>query len=308
MTYGFRLRLVLAPGRRIESRDDTLTLRSAGGSEFQLKPVDASVIADARSLAIRSSGYADEEAARATGQRVKDALLLASVTTNLGADLGRDRQTSSLAGHVREKIRKEHGVEMLGDVHGLAVFPEDRETRFFRAQATITVGTQADNLRKDFANHFEYATAVTVRHRISAELIALSHFETSIRARFLTLMTALEVLSERKHRGQQYQQAISILVQYAEGQKLLPEVLEALKNGLGNLRRQSLKAACVDKVAEHLGDEIGAKVSDLYDTRSQIVHEGAGISADELGSDLSELQKIVTATLISDLQSKSEGA
>ena len=95
MAYSFRLRLILAPGRRIETRDDTLTLRSAGGSEFQLKPVDAGVIADARSLSIRSSGYADEEAARATGQRVKDALLLASVTTNLGADLGRDRDCAA---------------------------------------------------------------------------------------------------------------------------------------------------------------------------------------------------------------------
>jgi hypothetical protein len=208
MTYGFRLRFILAPGRRIETRDDTLTLRSAGGSEFQLKPVDGSVIADASNLAIRSGGYADEEAAKATGQRVKDALLLASVTTNLGANLGRDRQTSSLASHVRKKIREEHGVEMLGDVHGLAVFPEDRETHFFIAQATIRVGTQADKLTQDFAEHYEYATAVTARHRVSGELITLSHFETFLRARFVTLITALEVLSERKRLRQEYQQAI----------------------------------------------------------------------------------------------------
>lgn len=301
--YGFRVRFVLAPGRRIDCQDKTLTLETTEGHIFEIEAVEGVSLTETGNLSIISRGYDNEKSARLIGQRVKDALLLASASIFLGADMGREKALSWYNPEISDRIREKHGAQHINDVHGLAVFSTELPIVVgYASDVSLIANFTAGQLQKSFRQNYNIADSLTDRQKLAAELINLIHFEWSLRARFLTLMTALEVLAEPKLLPLEYQVAISTLKKHAEGVTADSVVLQHLKGGLGRMKRQSLTQACVDLVTAGIGDSAGAEMSQLYDLRSRIIHRGVGISADEINRQSSRLLEIVTSALLADVR------
>lgn len=77
--------------------------------------------------------------ARDFGHGLRSAIELASVSTPLGIDAGRDLATSGLARAVKDQIAKETETLARDNVHGLDVFEDDPNVRVFNLNATGTV-------------------------------------------------------------------------------------------------------------------------------------------------------------------------
>ena len=79
---------------------------------------------------IISGGYETVEQAHQYGCKIKDAILLYGTKYRVGVDLGKDKASGFLASSVKDKIFNEHGVKMIDDVHGLAVYSEEHLVDF----------------------------------------------------------------------------------------------------------------------------------------------------------------------------------
>ena len=309
MPYGFRVRFILAPGRRIDCQDKALTLETTEGHRFQIEAVEGGPVGKTANLSILSRGYDDAESATAVGQRVKDTLLLASAAIHLGADMGREKALCWINPDIIDMMRKEHKVEHLNDIHGLTVFSTNLPICIgFSSGASLTVHMRSDQLQQSFSQNYAFADCVTERQKLAAELINLIHFEHSQRARFLMLITALEVLVKPKEHPPEYQVARCRLRNLAGSVTEDQSILQYLKDGLGMMKRQSLTKACKDMVARCIDDSAASEVPQLYDLRSRIIHRGAGISADEVRKHSTKLLEMVTSTLLADVRRSADVA
>ncbi len=205
MAFSFRLRVVAPPGHGLtESGQRRISIDTPrwGTIELHAKTPEK---ADRKSLiVITGREYSSADEARRAGEAARWALRIAGVSANVPLDLGNDRATSGMARAFREEQEQRFGIQIRNDVHGLDVYEEDdRPVKYISMEArpsvTASVDKFAQALRAGFARHegagrpsYDEAAALAM------DLYLLAGFETSERARFLTLITALEVLSVRE--------------------------------------------------------------------------------------------------------------
>jgi hypothetical protein len=101
-------------------------------------------IRDSDWLVINARGFSSEAEAREFSHRLKLACEVASVSTRLGVDTGRDIATSGFGKVVKDHVLKEAGVTLRDNVHGIDVFADDPNVRFGHMEATLTVHAAPD--------------------------------------------------------------------------------------------------------------------------------------------------------------------
>ncbi len=190
---------------------------------------------------------------------------------------------------VEEPVRPLHG---LTDEAGYTIFASDENIRFLAfGGAEMSVSTGWDAVARTLtagiqqsrpgADHQDTGLATAVD-------LYLTHFyETSIRARFLTLMMVLEVLAPVTER---HPAAVQLLADFQESIDLqvdgaadteTRDALEALRREIGfrketsirrRVRRLVLDLASLD---EQSRQALAKKVVAAYDLRGTVVHTGA---------------------------------
>jgi hypothetical protein len=144
------------------------------------------------------------------------------------------------------------------------------------------------------------------RRRLACDLFAQSRFEVSPTAQVLTLVTALEVLAQRKKRTGRAAELVEHFLREAEsartthkGQGPAADIpsLNALAGALGELRNESI-ASSVQSLAGELGSGVqvgGSEPADVvkraYKARSDLLH--GGTTKENLGQLLDPLQELV---------------
>ena len=114
----------------------------------------------------------------------------------------------------------------------------------------------------------------------SMEFFAAARLEITERARFISLMTALEALSEQHDYGKEIASLLAGLAFQLESSPLLAgqdknDMRDSLSNRLKNLRTESVRRAIKRTVQKHLSDEnIIRSIDEAYNIRSKILHEG----------------------------------
>ena len=98
-----------------------------------------------------------------------------------------------------DQARVEQGVRLLNEFHGLHVYVEDPDlpTRFVwsRVEAKLRKGVEV--FEESFREAVDLGLEFTDRETLAFELYGLSHSrESAERARFLTLINAIETISE----------------------------------------------------------------------------------------------------------------
>jgi len=297
-TYGLRLRFNLPSDSSIEVKSTELELlRLADGRPLTLHALSADSIAECAKLSVRAGGFASEEEARAYAQRVRNALLICGATTQIGIDVGQDKATSRVGKALRARWRKE-GKRLLDDVHGTSVFPEDRPVRFISARARVVRGYGAEKFVGQFRRAFEAAPELSSRQALALELYAASRFESSQKARFVTLVSAIEALAQQEYEDREILDHVEFLIK-ATKEKLAPPARDQLLSRLGQLKRWSISRACKEMVSEHLGPEEAEAFAYAYDVRSQILHEGHVPDDTNLGRECRKLDQLASQLLVS---------
>src|ERR1700674_559587 len=121
---------------------------------------------------------------------------------------------------------------------------------------------------------FEAQVVFTPSQQLALDLYNLSHFENASKTRFLTLITVVEVLSIKAKRKPAALALIDDFRKTLDASQLSSAEKQRLHEGLGNLKWESIGAACRDFVAKYANPDDVDYFSRCYKARSELVHDG----------------------------------
>ncbi|CAN5883005.1 hypothetical protein BH24DEI2_BH24DEI2_20780 [soil metagenome] len=300
-TYGFRIRFLTPAGRTILGAEPELTLsfQDVNGL-FVLRKLphkENHVPGTPETFVLIGSGFCSEENADAVGRRLKTAIAMYGASTGMGVDCGRDKVTSSTSTDIKTRLRDQFGIQLRDTVHGLDVYAEDLPIHYLQISGTLTVVFSAKDFSNELVREFNNLVALSPKLSFALELYNLTHFEPATKARFLSLVTVVEVLSTKTRRPKPIRDQINAHVQLIRDSGLPTTDKELIISGLGNLKRESIGAACRALVAKYLDADAAEFFSECYAARSELLHEGD--TKREIVSSLSRLDEVVRATMLS---------
>ena len=297
--HRFRIRFKLPDGETVNIPLESTEIETgSGGSPYLLKSSQGSKpISESSELILSSSGFETEEEAWSAGRSAKAALFVSAAKSGLGIDLGRDTSTGAFGKVVIDMMREEHGVNLRSDVHGLAVYDDQAQTVFGSVSGRVSVGRSGDVFLASLRDGIAQGLSLTEKQRLALELCGYSHFESSLRARFLTLTIAVEALVEMKPRPPRALAHVETLVAMTRAAALEENEGLSMIGSLERLKLNSIGQATRALVVAQAGDKLyGGKrpdqfFADCYAVRNLVVHTGD--TPEDLQSLYPELERLV---------------
>jgi len=296
--FAFRIRFHLSDGDAVNIETEKFEIPPSGSApHLILHSLDSEKISTARRFSISCSDLDSQETASDIGMRVKHALLIAGAQLKMGVDVGKDIATSGVGKFLRDQA-VEHGVQLLNDIHGLVVFPDDMPVKLVRVfSAKVTVSRPSEKFTEALIHGYELAPSLDQKIILALEMYSASHFESSFRARFLTLVTAVEVLADQEELDEEVRLHIDNLIKETK-RSIIPSGKEELLSRLGQLKRESITSACKGLVTRYLDDKSAFQFTNYYRIRGDILHDGVIPEGGDLGSEVPKLDKMISQLLL----------
>lgn len=311
MTYAFRLRFFVH-GSRLGSDESTIEIKLPDGTVVDLAPAKLShrdpdekeddssksppiKLRDTNELRICGRGFATEDEARRCGERVRDAVRKSSAELKMGFDLGKDRPTSRTSTMVKEAVRAK-GFKLLDNVHGLMVYEQDLPAGVFSLSATAFVSVPPERVIDEWTRQYALGPKLKdPRELLAFELYGAVWMEPFLRAKFLTLVSVVEVLAMR---GPRSQEAVALIDRFMADATVLTEPERtSVFQALGQMKTESIRSACRRYVQGALGEADWKELDRLYGIRSTMAHEGDVPAGVEIGDEVTKLTDIVARLL-----------
>lgn len=328
--HTFRIRFRLVDGTVLGEENSEREITSTGAGRYRLRaePGDRP-IKESNWLVLTGPIFAGEKEAQEAGEVAKDALRWWSAREKTGVDVGQDEPigvfTEEGKAWARTLGHLPPGAPLLNDVHGLCVYQDRPGTRFIAAEAQATLVKSIEGLQDAFREALSRRLRLKGQLTLAFDLYNASHFlavppalhsTTLNRARFLTLWTALESLTdfleeEDRRRNDAAREHLKGLIEQTQDSRLPPDEKDSLIGGLGSLYHEPLRQLCLKLVDRHVSGrqyadtDAGSLVSKCYDRRSSLVHGGA-LSDDDLSTMCAQLDNLVADLLIEVAQAGSE--
>lgn len=225
-SYRFRIRFRIHRVWFLNDDEPTLKIRgSLGQGSCTLSSLGGTPIKEAEWLVLQSTGdgFPSREEAVSAGRSAKNAIRWCSALMRVGLDLGDDRIHGGTSNYLKRKIMEERGVRVLNEPHGLMVYEEDEQhpTRFSSASGSLQVGKPVAAFEESFLEAIDRNLRPSEKRILAFERYGLSHFEASPRARFLTLISAVETIIEYKPRSAEVLEHVTNLVEATKSSELL---------------------------------------------------------------------------------------
>lgn len=186
---------------------------------------------------------------------------------------------------------------ILNDDVGLTLVDASRKTVFAGVgQPHVTIGLPIGHFADAFAEGYSLAPALSERSILALELFSASRFEASLRARFLTLVSAIECIAERPRRADDAMELVKSFQKQLRDAKLNDTDHAQLVGGLKDLQNRSIGGSCKTLVAEHCGADKANFFGDCYKARSRLVHRGR--TDFDLRSNTVLLEELVSKTIV----------
>lgn len=291
----FRLRFPFRSTHDITDFTSTIPLRLSG--------VRASLEPHLPYVVLNLEGFECESDAAEALPFAWGAVMLASVLSGWGfqAETTMDGVTYAKdPDRAAQNLRNSFGIPISGPVDGLvngnlpAVLPADKNIRYITAvdinvRQSIAASSITPHLERALSNREAGRIFGDERLKLALELWSDYHRERSLRAKFLTLVMALEVLAPptTKHRVAQSivdrwdTELASELQRYAEDSEER-EAIDSLRREVAFRRERSIRS----RVRKHILEVVGAVSADearetaqmavrAYDLRGSLLHTGA---------------------------------
>jgi len=279
MSYSFRIRFHLPDEYRIGINEPEVIIGNYLGSDILLKskqvdkPINESDI-----LIFRGDNYASQEQAENAGLHCKDILMLAFTQNHFGADFGDRAPLSVVTNAGLEMLKKQRGVPILNDVHGLMTFKSEKNVQFAAFHAKPVLTRNKERFMTPMKLAFERNSSLSDQQRLAFDIYGAAFFQKSIDARFLMLMVAVETLLEQSKRSEKVQKHVAELVRFTRTSSVLPlGDRNSIIGSLESLNRESIGQAG-RKLVKCLGERTygGQQPSTFfttcYELRSKLVH------------------------------------
>lgn len=308
--YKFRVRFRLPHSSGLNHDKPVLDLRPSGQGDYTLRAPGKQPIKDSQWLVLEDSGdgFSTEEEAADAGDLVRSAILWCGIQMRLGMDIGDDKAHGGATQYLKRRVRREQGIRLLNDVHGLNVYEKDPKlpTRFISGSASGQGLKGISQFEQHFNEAMDMNLHLTDKENLACELYGLSHFESSVRARFLTLVIAIESITKAQRRSDSAVDHVEQLIEATRNSSLPSPEVDSLCKILGNLKNESISKSGRDLVDRCLGQsQYGNKTAksffqDCYNIRSELVHSGKPTDeATNLGQLVNVLDQLVADLLTS---------
>jgi hypothetical protein len=280
--FSFRLRFHLRGGDTIDiAAEEVLLHITPNGAMIKLKSGrHGSPIRENSRAAIVGTPYSTADQAKAAALECRKALLAWAVIERLGIDLGDDKLRSLFTIQGLRVLEEELGRPVRNDVHGVDVYESEEKTVFASCEVDAKLAKGGEAFVHGFGAFLHHPPALTDKMALSAELYALSFFEASFRARFLTLVTAMEALLEPAQRDNTVCEFVIATQERVRSLPLDDGTRQALQSSLEWLKRESIGQAgraladlyLPDR--EYMSQPASRFFTNCYNVRSQMVHAG----------------------------------
>lgn len=284
-TYRARLRFRLQKKLNIAANEYRFAV--AGREVFLSAPTPEQTIRDSEWLVMNTRGFASEEDARQFGHGLRAAIELASVSTRLGVDAGRDLATAVFGQTVKDHIKRQTGATVRNDVHGVDVFEDDPNVVILSVSATGSVLANSEPFLSFAAELYHDAASLSDEARDVILLLNSALMRPEPIAQIVFAFSAVEMLGQRETWAPAQKELLAQLAASAKGSCLgteqeRHEVADAIVRGMQKL---SLRQGVL-RLLDRLGLAPLKQVWDgLYKERSTLVH---GL-APQPGADYSDL-------------------
>jgi hypothetical protein len=293
-TWGFRFRFLLPRDKRIEEKSDSFEIYLPSEDKtIILKAYERDSIREAENLVISGNGFRLREEAERCGKRVKNSILLCGPILRMGFDIGKDKASFLIGNHLKEK-GKELGFNIIEDTHGLCIFEEDLKVRVFSSKSSVSISTPLKLLMEKFNHIYGMDINLSNKETLALELYNMSFFESSLRARFVTLISAIEALCKRFKRSNEVIKHLDNLIDITRNSSLFKFDKKSIIN---NIRTESISESCRQLVKKNLGIDREAEFINYYKIRNQISHNGAPHKGINLGTEILGLESLISNLL-----------
>lgn len=307
-SYGFRIKFLVPRVNRIQDELQSIEINLPDSKQLLLKSALDNSIGESNELILLGGGFSSEEEAYAYGIRAKNSLIVCSSILQVGIDVGVEIRTNEVElctpQALQDLILREEGTRLLDNVYGLSVYPEDNPICISFTSAFGIVGMPAEKFVNEFIKAYNLEPhKFTDKQLLAFELYSWSHFESSSRAKFITLVTVIECLSHREKQTQDIVSHIEKLIDVTKNELADSEEKFSTIERLGDLKRESISNACRKLVDRYLGKEDMKVFNTCYTIRSQLVHTGKVRKNIDFNEYLFKLNDIVSRLLIESIKS-----
>lgn len=298
--YNFRIRFHLQESERIKHDSHTLEISTENSDKNLTIQAKGDVpIKENSELVLTDSPYSSYEEAEEAGRNAKRALMLHSMRSKLGVDLGDDTWSGGLTKFGKEYVSNIIGARILDDIHGLMVYEVSEynsDTRFSSSEVNAIVKRPSEPFVEGIKSALSESPSLSDKEKLSFDLYSASFFEESARARFLTLVIAIEALLEPPERMNEVRSLVSDLIAKVEDSDLPKAEIDSLRGSLERLRTDSIGRTGRNMTRRLLGTKSYSEreapkfFQYCYSLRSKLVHEGR---IDDENLNLGELTNFV---------------
>lgn len=219
----------------------------------------------------------------------------------MGVDVGKDEATSPVSKDVKANAT-EVG-EVLDDVHGLCVFPDYERVSFVSSSVSPLIATPSTTFVEEFTKAYELNPKLNDKQSLALEMYNLSHFESSLRAHFLMLATAVECLCFQDAQPDPVVGYVETLIEQAQKSGIEAVQDTSFLSRLGELKTESISKACRRLVEKHLDADAAALFQKCYRIRCDLSHDGK--CSEDLGTYTPKLDKLVSQLVLADIENTS---
>lgn len=177
------------------------------------------------------------------------------------------------------------------------------------------IGFNAENFVKFIAEAISFESPGSFvedkKLQLAISLYSASHYEVSDSAKFITLVNVLEALKKQEEIPDMAREVLKLAKSFIKEKRDLYEKnsnewneIEHLISRIGQLKKQSINKSIKKFISEtikeapELGDkeEISKKISDIYDLRSNLLHDGV-VDYEKIKKELHFLIKFIPKLL-----------
>jgi len=300
--YLFQLRFGLPKGQRLEIEESEIQCKVSGNHSWFLRSRGDKKICEEPVLTFVSDPYRAYEEAVNDARKLRNALLVTGIRLLDGIACEDVIQFIDVTSYQVS----EDGVVYMPEVEHL----DELNTIIYEREIPKRMSMQDERLIGMLPKSWFFGLLTTSfnklpelsdKQQLALDLCSLAHFETSTSASFISYTTAMEVLSEQVKRDKPQVDFIKALIKQIAESELDEKVSHSLRSELGRLKKVSITEACIALIRRTLGNERVETFRELYNFRSQLVHNGCVESGIDLQGELHTLNKIVVGVLIRDL-------
>lgn len=298
MTFAYRIRFHLCEGNTLNS-DQIRVEFNLDNCDFRLKAAYENSLKETHAIVLGCGGFETEEEAINQGRKLQNCLSVCGAILKRGIDVGKEKTLRGAGQPLKEAFEK-RGAQLINDVHGLSVYRDDIETKVLTGHApSITVSFRPEDFISSLKKAYSFAPDFTEREKIAFDLYNASFFESTINARFLTLVSVVEALSVVEDMNNEVIELVDHLIARSKLAKLEKKNKDSVVNRLGVLKKQSISASTKQLLQKYLGSEEARSFVDIYNIRSSLLHDGVlRCNESEFGKKLNHLNNMVSDLLV----------